>query len=166
MNKPQLILNRNIEEASENDVRKIEKNIKHMNRGKLSEVWEMVDALFRMIKDPKAAWSSKAIAIGTLIYVISPLDAMPDFIPVAGLADDASLVMYAFKKLADDLLIYMDQSAKKTAESQRETALELEMIRIEHTEKMMREKHKNNKILVGMLSFSILCLALVLFFKL
>lgn len=166
MNKPQLILNRNIEEASENDVKKIEKNIKQMNRGKLSEVWDMVDALFRMIKDPKAAWPSKAIAIGTLIYAISPLDAIPDFIPIAGLTDDASLVIFAFKKLADDLAIYMDNSAKKTMAAQRDQALEIEMIRIAHDEKMMREKFRHNRLMVGMLSLSVLCLAVVLFFKL
>ena len=38
-----------------------------------------------------------------LVYFITPIDLIPDFIPALGLTDDISLVYFVFKSLADDI---------------------------------------------------------------
>ena len=41
----------------------------------------------------------KAIIIGALGYLISPIDVVPDAIPIAGLADDLAVLLYALGKV-------------------------------------------------------------------
>ncbi|WP_421872382.1 YkvA family protein [Marinoscillum sp.] len=38
-----------------------------------------------------------------LVYFITPVDLIPDFIPALGLTDDISLVYFIFKSMADDI---------------------------------------------------------------
>lgn len=93
--------------ASPEDIERIRKNLGGMNRGKIAGVWDKVMAMWKFIQDPDAPWSGKVIAIAALIYVISPLDAIPDIIPGLGLSDDAAIIALAFAKLASDLQKYM-----------------------------------------------------------
>lgn len=39
-----------------------------------------------------------------LVYFITPVDLIPDFIPALGLSDDISLLYFIFKSLSDDIL--------------------------------------------------------------
>ena len=94
------------ESANEKDIDKINSKIGVMNEGALSEIWDKVTSLWALIKDPQAAWASKAIAIGALLYVISPIDAIPDIIPVLGLTDDAAVVVGAVASLGVSLMKY------------------------------------------------------------
>jgi uncharacterized membrane protein YkvA (DUF1232 family) len=43
-------------------------------------------------RDPRVPWYAKAVAVGVLAYALSPIDLIPDFIPVLGLVDDVLLV--------------------------------------------------------------------------
>ena len=45
----------------------------------------------------------KAIIIGALGYLISPLDIVPDAIPIAGLGDDLAVLLYVVKKVWGDV---------------------------------------------------------------
>ena len=92
--------------ASESDIRRIDENIDRMKRGKLAEVWDKVMQLYRFVKDPNAPWGGKALAIGALIYMISPIDAVPDFTPILGLLDDVGIITAAVTKLASELKKY------------------------------------------------------------
>lgn len=98
--------------ASPDDIQKIGSNLDKMNRGKVAEVWDKVMALWSFIKDPNAPWAGKAIAIGALLYLVSPIDAVPDFIPVVGLADDVGVIALAVAKLAGDLSKYLRNTRK------------------------------------------------------
>lgn len=92
--------------ANESDIKKINAKIESMNKGKLKEVWDKVMLLWQFVKDPNAPWTGKALAIGALLYVISPIDAIPDFIPLAGLLDDTSIILAAIAKLSSELQDY------------------------------------------------------------
>lgn len=98
------------------DVDKINKNLEKMKRGPVKDIWSKVQALAKMVRDPKVAWKSKAVAIATLVYLISPFDAIPDVIPFAGLADDAALIVAVVSTFAYELENYLVRQAEKQAE--------------------------------------------------
>lgn len=105
-----------IQKIKPEDIEKINRNLDKMNRGAIEKIWPKIQALMNMIRDPKAAWNVKALAIATLIYVISPFDAVPDVIPFAGLADDAALVVAVVSTLASELEKYLVKQAENRAE--------------------------------------------------
>jgi len=43
-------------------------------------------------RDPRTPWYAKALAVAIVAYVLSPIDLIPDFIPVIGWLDDLVLV--------------------------------------------------------------------------
>jgi uncharacterized membrane protein YkvA (DUF1232 family) len=47
-----------------------------------------VHALYLASRDPRTPWYAKALAIGIAAYALSPIDLIPDFIPVLGQIDD------------------------------------------------------------------------------
>jgi uncharacterized membrane protein YkvA (DUF1232 family) len=49
-------------------------------------------ALYLAYRDPRVPWYAKAVAAATVAYAVSPIDLIPDFIPVLGLLDDLLLV--------------------------------------------------------------------------
>ena len=48
--------------------------------------------LFRLFKDSRVPTAEKAFLIGAIVYVISPIDLIPDVIPFVGQVDDLYLV--------------------------------------------------------------------------
>ena len=55
--------------------------------------------LYYTLQSDKVSKSDKAIIIGALGYMISPLDVIPDAIPIAGLTDDLAVVLFVLKKV-------------------------------------------------------------------
>ena len=51
-----------------------------------------VHALYLAGRDPRVPWYAKALAAAVAGYALSPLDLIPDFIPVVGYLDDLILV--------------------------------------------------------------------------
>lgn len=49
-------------------------------------------ALYLAYKDPRVPWYAKAFAVCVVGYAFSPIDLIPDFIPVLGYLDDLVLV--------------------------------------------------------------------------
>ncbi len=45
-------------------------------------------ALYFARRDPRVLWYVKALAVATVAYALSPIDLIPDFIPVLGYLDD------------------------------------------------------------------------------
>ena len=48
--------------------------------------------LYYLMQSDKVSLKDKAIIIGALGYLISPIDVVPDAIPIAGLADDLAVL--------------------------------------------------------------------------
>ena len=49
-------------------------------------------ALYLAARDPRVPWYAKALALLVVGYAFSPIDLIPDFIPVVGYLDDLLLV--------------------------------------------------------------------------
>lgn len=48
-------------------------------------------------------WKSLLSIVGVLIYFVSPLDFIPDFLPIVGMADDLALIAWLFTAVSKDL---------------------------------------------------------------
>ncbi|ERH62494.1 hypothetical protein N172_10095 [Pantoea dispersa EGD-AAK13] len=70
-------------------------------------------------RDPRTPWWFKLLAFGIVAYALSPIDLIPDFIPIIGLLDDAIIiplgVMVLLRLLPRDVRI----SSAERAEVQR-----------------------------------------------
>lgn len=82
------------------------------NKGKLEEVWNYLQLFFSISRDyingnyreiPKG---SIIAIIGALIYFLSPIDLIPDFIPVIGYIDDIFVLGLVFSQVKSDLEEY------------------------------------------------------------
>jgi uncharacterized membrane protein YkvA (DUF1232 family) len=91
------------------------------------EVWESLQTLTRLIK---AAVSGEYTGIPTativggiavLLYFLSPIDLVPDFIPVIGLLDDVALLAWFMSSIKVEMDKFNEW--EKTAPKQTETAM-------------------------------------------
>lgn len=82
------------------------------NKGALEGVWSKLVLLFAVSKDyingdyteiPKR---SIIAILGGLIYFLSPIDVVPDFIPVLGFIDDVFILNLVYKQVLKDLEKY------------------------------------------------------------
>ena len=63
------------------------------------------------------------MAAGSLLYLVSPLDAVPDVIPVGGLLDDVAVILFVARMLADPLKNYAVDVLSQTAEARAEVEI-------------------------------------------
>lgn len=89
---------------------RIAKKIGDMNKGALVKVWGKIGDLWAMIMDNDVPWHNKTIALAALIYVITPIDAIPDLIPALGLSDDVTVVLAAVASLGAALARYSNKA--------------------------------------------------------
>ena len=68
--------------------------------------------LFYTLQSDKISLKDKALIIGALGYLISPLDVVPDAIPIAGLSDDLAVLIYVLKMVWTDIDPEIQQRAK------------------------------------------------------
>ncbi len=88
----------------------IQKKFEHV--GPLGRYMEDVKLLISIVKDYWSGeyrtipwWAISAIVL-TLLYVISPVDLIPDFIPVIGYLDDAAVVSVCLMLVEQELQMY------------------------------------------------------------
>ena len=58
---------------------------------------EKILLLISAMRDKRTPWYAKTIVVFVLAYIISPVDIIPDFIPVLGLLDEIILIPIAYK---------------------------------------------------------------------
>ena len=69
--------------------------------------------LYYLMQSDKVSLKDKAIIIGALGYLISPIDVVPDAIPIAGLADDLTVLLYSLCKFWSQVDYNLKDKAKQ-----------------------------------------------------
>ena len=57
--------------------------------------------LYYTLQSDKVSIKDKTIIVGALGYLISPLDVVPDAIPIIGLGDDLAVLLYVLNKVGN-----------------------------------------------------------------
>ncbi|MDQ7916037.1 YkvA family protein [Mesonia sp. MT50] len=84
------------------------------NSGILEKYASLTKLMLKMLKDYKnglyteVPWFTIGSIIFSLLYILNPLDLVPDFIPVLGYIDDLSVLTFALKFVETDLHNYLD----------------------------------------------------------
>ena len=91
-------------EASKEKMGKLE-----VDSEKVSGVIEQVKLFLRMLKAyvkgeyKVIPWKTVLLIVAGLIYFVSPLDLIPDLIPITGFIDDFSILLWIFNRLQKDI---------------------------------------------------------------
>jgi len=77
-------------------------------------------ALWLAARDPRVPWHAKAVAGAVAAYALSPVDLIPDFIPVLGYLDDIIIVplgiLLAVRLIPPPLMAELRAQAAQRAE--------------------------------------------------
>ncbi len=77
------------------------------------ELVEMALKLYYALQDPEIPTWAKSVIIGALGYFILPLDAIPDFTPAVGYADDLGALAAALATVAMFITPEVKEKAKQ-----------------------------------------------------
>ncbi|MBF0431947.1 MAG: DUF1232 domain-containing protein [Fibrobacteria bacterium] len=113
------LLNKGIAKVKDKDIEKVVKKSSKLKNTFITEgpFKEFVDDSILLVELVKDYWNgsyreipyySIIAVVAALIYVISPVDLIPDFIPVIGYMDDAAVVALCLKMIKNDLDDYRD----------------------------------------------------------
>lgn len=91
--------------------------IKELAKKAGSEIVYLALLLYYVLKSPDVPAEHKLVIIGALGYLICPVDLIPDFIPVAGYADDAAALSAAIKMVHDSITPKIEEQARSKANS-------------------------------------------------
>lgn len=96
------------EESVERNSEIVETNLwsKLEKTGKKISFAKDVKALYYYMRDPDVPWYRKSVVVAALIYFISPIDAIPDFVPIIGYLDDMGVIVALLKYLGSELVPY------------------------------------------------------------
>lgn len=75
-------------------------------------------ALYLAARDPRTPWYTKLFVAGIVAYALSPIDLIPDFVPVLGYLDDLILIpvgiALAIRMIPHDVLVECRARAQAT----------------------------------------------------
>ena len=66
--------------------------LKRLGAGKLIALRVYLIALCKLVRHPQTPRAAKWVAFAVIAYAVSPIDLIPDFIPVLGLLDDLIII--------------------------------------------------------------------------
>lgn len=86
----------------------------HGRKGRLKDVWASLLSFFRLIRAyangsyRQVSMQSLLMIVASVVYFVSPIDLIPDFILGLGLIDDATLLAWTIKACATDLASFIE----------------------------------------------------------
>ncbi len=78
------------------------------NKKNIFNLISHLKALKNYMLDKNVAWYRKSVVVAALVYFVTPIDAIPDFVPVAGFLDDLGVIAAALKFLGSEIKRYYD----------------------------------------------------------
>ncbi|PZV78603.1 uncharacterized membrane protein YkvA (DUF1232 family) [Algoriphagus aquaeductus] len=83
------------------------------NNPKVQKFIQPIQIFIRMIKahfrgEHKIAFSTLGLIVLALVYFLSPIDLIPDFLGVIGFADDLSVVLAVYAKVKDEVEQFLE----------------------------------------------------------
>ncbi len=97
-------------------------NKKFSGSNSLSKYAELGKIMIGMLKDvkngiyPQVPWFTIATVVMALLYILNPLDIIPDFIPGLGYIDDMAVLSLGIGWIESDLHRYLDWKIQKGKE--------------------------------------------------
>lgn len=81
-------------------------------------------AIYLASRDPRVPWYAKILAIAVAAYALSPIDLIPDFIPVLGYLDELFIlplgIWFVVRLIPDEVMV--EYRARATEAGQRPTS--------------------------------------------
>jgi len=99
------------------------KKAKAKRKGPLGEVWKYLTSLIRLVRAyirrvyTEVPWETIVLATAAIIYFVSPIDFIPDFIPVVGYVDDVAIISFVVASIKTDLDNFLDWEADQETET-------------------------------------------------
>jgi len=103
-------LHKRQQDFKKEDVETVLKN--QVNQGRLKNYFEDFKILFSLVKDyangkyKVVPWYIISSIGATLLYILTPLDLIPDFIPFIGYVDDAAILTLCLNLVKKEVDIY------------------------------------------------------------
>ncbi|WP_175991496.1 YkvA family protein [Bacillus sp. Marseille-Q1617] len=78
---------------------------------------QQILVLYLAYKDDRVPWYARLFTACVVAYALSPVDLIPDFIPVLGYLDDVILVpvgiVFALKMIPDEVIVECERKAEE-----------------------------------------------------
>ena len=85
--------------STEKDVQDLDSKLPSMKKGVIVKIWDKVLFLWEQIKSQEIPLSLKLVIVGALLYLVLPIDVLPDTIPGIGLLDDMTVILTVFREV-------------------------------------------------------------------
>lgn len=89
-------------------------------RGAKPDFWSQLKALFRLLRSytrkeyTVVPWGSIVMVMVAILYFVSPIDLIIDWLPLAGFVDDAAVLLFVIRQIKHDLDTFLAwESAQK-----------------------------------------------------
>lgn len=96
----------------ENAYQKSEEVLSKVEKGFLHKEFAKIKLLVMMLKDywnevyTEVPWHTIASVVIILLYILNPIDLIPDFIPIAGQADDLAVLYFGWRMISKEVKTY------------------------------------------------------------
>ena len=86
-------------QSTEKDVQELDSKLPAMKKGVIAKIWDKVVFLWEQAKSPEVPLRLKLVIVGALLYLVLPIDVLPDTIPGIGLLDDMAVILTVFREV-------------------------------------------------------------------
>lgn len=94
------------------------------NQNLQPDFWTHLKAFFRLLKAylrreyTAIPWRSIVLVVAAIIYFVSPIDLLLDWIPLAGFVDDAAVLVFVTRQIRKDLDNFLTWEGEKEPSGQ------------------------------------------------